>query len=177
MAESQGGGSTVGGGVAAGGNPPEPVELTPRIVRTSLYAGLFGALGASFGWFLWIAVPQVGHHPGPVLKGVFVGWTVGLAFEAVRAYLETSRAQSDERRRERVRRLRALWFLAVPLISVVVQAAAENTISELVKAVFVPFTHSLAVFFLLGAAIGLVFRGFPAFGQPDKSDDVFGWTR
>ncbi|NUR29007.1 MAG: hypothetical protein HOV83_24730 [Catenulispora sp.] len=51
----------------------------------------------------------------------------------------------------------------------IVQLAAENTISELVRAVIVPFAHSLAVFFLLGAAIGLVFHGLLSFSRPEKS--------
>ncbi|SHN74896.1 hypothetical protein [Cryptosporangium aurantiacum] len=121
--------------------------------RISLYCGVFGALGATFGWFLWAATLQIRHEPGEALLSVAVGATVGTVAELALRYRAASKRPAEpppEGRRGAAR------FLVFPAAALVAQVMTENVVSELVKAVLQPFVVSLAAFFVGGALLGLL---------------------
>src|SRR6266568_3817370 len=64
------------------------------LVRQSLFFGVFGALGATLGWFTWVAIAILVAHPHDVWVSAVVGATVGTAVDGGRRYREVARGSA-----------------------------------------------------------------------------------
>lgn len=144
---------------STGGAPPEDPPATsagevPRgelaPVRTGLFCGLCGALGASAGWLLWIMVPQAAADPRGTFRSLAAGWLVGIAVEFVRWYRRLSHGGGGDAPRP------VISLVVLPLVVLVVQTGAQEAVAQLLDAVIVPLVVSLSSYFLVGAVLGLL---------------------
>jgi hypothetical protein len=142
--------------------------------RKTLYFGALGALGATAGWFAWVAVAVLVAKWAEVWVSAVVGGVLGLVLEGTRRYRDAARARTEPE----TPRGRTLAVL-VPMGSaagIFVAVAGENSLAELIKEVRFPFLLSVMTFFVGGITVLVVsslvarlelFRGVALF--------VLGW--
>jgi len=119
--------------------------------RKSLYFGALGAVGATAGWFVWIAATILAARAGDVWVSAMVGALVGLVVEAVGHYrrLVQTRSRSVPPQAAGLR-------LSVPLLGaagVFVAELGQNSLGELLKEIRYPVLFSVITFFVGGVGV------------------------
>ncbi|MFD0661634.1 hypothetical protein [Thermocatellispora tengchongensis] len=117
-------------------------------MRKALYFGLFAALGATFGWFSWIAAGILLTKTREVWISALVGGLLGAAIDGLLRYRRTLRASPEDQP------VTGFPFLTVLLTAsgTFLAAADENSLGEVVKEVRWPFLFSVTTFFVGGLA-------------------------
>lgn len=143
------------------------------VARQALFSGVCGALGATLGWFAWVALAVLVAHPHDVWVSAVVGAAVGVTVDGARRYREIVRAgAADESARgdaltlppkgEAGTKVSAHWFpvfgLGSTILGVLLGAASEESIGDLIKEVRLPFFFSLLTYAVGGMVIGAVAR-------------------
>ncbi len=116
--------------------------------RKALYFGMFGALGATCGWFIWVAVAILVADFRDVWISALVGGLLGILFEGAKRYRQATRARPADAPNR--------FPVAVPLLGVAgtfLAVAGENSLAELVKEVRIPVLTSVLTFFVGGVAV------------------------
>ncbi|MEV6692677.1 hypothetical protein AB0M35_14520 [Micromonospora sp. NPDC051196] len=132
---------------------PQPGVL----LRYPLFCGVIGGVGATLGWFVWVAIAVFRQNPGPSVLSIVVGSVTGLTVEMILHYRRVARADATDSDC----RATSLWQLlrSIAVFSVgglVLQTVLTNTFAEIVKEVYRPFLASFATFLIAGAALGIV---------------------
>ncbi|MEV0202804.1 hypothetical protein [Nonomuraea sp. NPDC050691] len=119
------------------------------VVRKALYFGLLAALGATFGWFSWIAAGILLAKTREVWISALVGGLLGVVIDALVRYRRTMRAKQEDEP-----------VIGFPVLTVLLSAsgtflaaAGENALGELIKEVRWPFLFSVTTFFVGGLAV------------------------
>lgn len=146
------------------------------VVRESLYFGIFGGLGATLGWFVWVAVAILVAHPRDVWVSAVVGATIGAALDGARRYREAARRNPDDElapvsaenrqsgphQATPPNRSRLHWIpffgLAFTTLGVLLGAAAEQSVGDLIKEVRFPFLFSMLTYSIGGIGVGVAAR-------------------
>jgi hypothetical protein len=121
-------------------------------LRRALYAGVLSSLGATLGWFLWIATYAFRRRPSEILVSALIGGALGLLVEGFRRYRSTALLP----KRKAVARNVAVWMGAASLsfIGIVSQDIFIDVIGQIAR----PFAASLITLFPIGAIFSLVFQ-------------------
>ena len=148
---------------------PAPQDTQALRLRQALYGGLFGSLGATVGWLLWVAVYAFRANPWEVILAPVVGAAVGLLNEWWRDYRRVARREAAGEDPEEAHEAasegdsaphygRAARVGAVTLV--LLGVICEHLVADLIRAVLVPFLSSLATLFPCGALFAwLIARG------------------
>lgn len=131
-------------------------EARAVAVRRVLYGATFGALGATLGWFTWVAVAILLARPHDVWISALVGGLLGAAFEGVRLYRATARSDSADMASAVGGGRIPFVALLSSIAGVFLAVAGENSLGELVKEVRLPFLLSLITFYVGGATVAAV---------------------
>ncbi|NUR86870.1 MAG: hypothetical protein HOY71_22535 [Nonomuraea sp.] len=129
-------------------------RLPALALRKALYFGLFGALGATLGWFCWIAVTVLLAKTADVWVSALIGGLLGVFLDGVRHYRKRSGARAAEEDRR--------YPVLTPLLGaagVFVGAVGESSLGELIKEVRLPFLFSVLTFFVGGIGVLAVTEG------------------
>jgi hypothetical protein len=132
-------------------------------VRRALYAGILSSLGATLGWFLWIAADSFWRRPREIVVSALIGAAIGLLVEAFNAYRKagnrTDAVPSAMVARHPLGRwLRtALIWTGVAVLSFLA-LVGEDVFVDVIGDVVKPFAASLLTLFPIGAIFSLIFQ-------------------
>jgi hypothetical protein len=143
----------VNGLTIAAGRLPGWLSAQDRVLwaRQALYAGIFGGLGATLGWFTWAALAILVAHPHEVWVSALVGAVVGTAVDGGRRYREIARSSSTEDRASR--RSTPFFGLICSILGVFLGVAAEHALGEVISEVRTAFLFSLLIYVVGGIAV------------------------
>lgn len=136
--------------------------------RIALYGGIFGSVGATLGWLLYVAFVAL-QQSWTVLLSPIVGALVGFAVNGFERYLHTAQherqhgvgAPEPEPSHERAPaspRARAIRIGAFAALFLGV--VCEHLVGHFIREVVTPFLASIATLFPAGAVLALGLHGF-----------------
>lgn len=133
--------------------PVRQGEAQAVFVRRVLYGASFGTLGATLGWFTWVAAAILLARTHDVWISALVGGLLGLGIEGVRHYWATMRSGAPTiPTGGRI----PLVALLSSISGVFFAVSGENALGELIKEVRLPFLLSLITFSVGGAVIAAI---------------------
>jgi hypothetical protein len=132
-------------------------------LRRALYGGVLSSLGATLGWFLWIAADLFRRRPREILASALIGFCLGLLVEGFNAYRKaddrTVKGQSATFTRHPPGRwLRTALISTGVVVFSFLTIVGEDIFVEVIGDVVKPFTASLLTLFPIGAFFSLIFQ-------------------
>jgi hypothetical protein len=130
-------------------------------LRRALYAGVLSSLGATLGWFLWIAADSFRRRPREIVVSALIGAAIGLLVEAFNAYRKADDgmvAPAGVKRHPAGRWLRAALIWTGVVVFSFLTIIGEDIFVDVIGDVIKPFTASLLTLFPIGAFFSLIFQ-------------------
>lgn len=142
------------------------------MLRRALYGGVFGSVGATTGWLLWLGILAVRLRPVEVAGAAVLGAIIGFAIEWFIDYVRVAREEAEHgvrekedepppdeaRYRPRDRgRLLAAGLRIGAVVAGFLGLVCEHLVSEVASRVLLPFLCSLIFWFPVGAIFAVAF--------------------